>query len=200
MPKEAFDDQSDLELIDRCRNGDEAALDLLMKKYNDLIRMLSTRWYLPGGSRDDMIQVGRLGLVDAIESYDKSKGTRFSSFAYTVINRRMGNEAEAAGRKKHEPLNNFVSIDSDSAEEYANDPLFTVCTSPEQNYIDLEATKEMKASIEESLSDFENKVFNELLAGKSYKDIATEYDKSEKTIDNAIQRIRRKAKEALKAK
>ena len=155
--------------------------------------------YLLGGENDDLIQEGMIGLFKAVQDYDMKQGASFFSFAKLCITRQMYSAIEASRRKKHGPLNSYVSF-----YEKGEDQSTLVDTmeaggesNPEELLVSREYVKVLQNRLEESLSDLENRVLYLHLMGTDYKTIARLLDKSPKTVDNALQRIKNKTEKIL---
>ena len=189
----------DEELIRRYREGDKDALDHIMEKYKDQVRREANAMYLLGGENEDLIQEGMIGLFKAVQDYDVRQEASFFSFARLCINRQMYSAIAASRRKKHSPLNSYVSFYEDDEEKT---PLIeTMSTgqeaSPEELFVSREYAELIESRLEESLSDLEKRVLYLHLRGTDYKTIAKLLDKSPKTVDNALQRIKAKTQKIL---
>lgn len=186
-----FDKYSDEELIVMFRQGSLEIEDYLMEKYKNFVRAKARAMYLIGGDTDDLIQEGMIGLFKAIRDYDDAKEASFLTFARLCIDRQLYHAIESSNRLKNQPLNYYVSL-SDSSSE---DELFEHWEeSPESIVLDRENMKEMIMAIRQACSPFENHVLDLYMRGYDYRQIAEMMDKTPKSIDNAIQRIRNKAK------
>ncbi len=190
---------TDEELIRRYREGDKDALDHIMEKYKDQVRREANAMYLLGGENDDLIQEGMIGLFKAVQDYDVHQEASFFSFARLCINRQMYSAIAASRRKKHSPLNSYISFYEDDEEKT---PLIeTMSTgqeaSPEELFVSREYAELIESRLEESLSDLEKRVLYLHLRGTDYKTIARLLDKSPKTVDNALQRIKAKTQKIL---
>ena len=192
---------SDAELIVRLREGDTSIMDFLMKKYKPLVRKQTNAMYLMGGDQDDLIQEGMIGLFKAVRDYDVSQGVSFYHFAKLCINRQLYSAIDASNRKKHIPLNNYVSLQTKNQEDgSALQDLITeeLETSPEQLLIQRETREDFFHALEGELSELERQVLERYLDGRNYIQIAEELGKMPKSIDNALQRIHKKAREVYK--
>ena len=196
-----YEQMKDEQLIQRLRGGDRQIMDYIMEKYKNLVRKEANAMYLLGGENDDLIQEGMIGLFKAVQDYDVEQETSFYSFAKLCITRQMYSAIEASKRKKHSPLNSYVSL-YDSSEEQGS-LMETMAAGRESNPEELLVSREyaqlLEMKLEESLSDLENRVLYLHLLGTDYKTIARLLDKSPKTIDNALQRIKGKTEKILKA-
>lgn len=201
---EQYSLMSDEELIVRLREGQEDISDYLMEKYKNLVRKKARAMYLIGGENDDLIQEGMIGLYKAIRDYDPGKGASFYTFAELCISRQLYSAVEASRRQKHQPLNSYVSIYDQDNEEKANSPLnqggmFGRNRNPEELLIDQENLADIEEAIRRKLSSFENEVLRLYLSGMNYSQIAEELEKSPKSTDNALQRIKKKVKMIMEA-
>lgn len=195
-----YKDLSDEEIIDKVRQGNEKALSYLLEKYKELVKMKVGKYYIIGAEKEDIIQEGMIGLFKAIKTYKSDKNNTFKTFANLCIERQLITAIKSSNRQKHIPLNSYLSLnisaydndDEDSTELIANfnnkvveDPLEMIMK--KENY------EELEKKIDKSLSDFEKQVLNRFLKGESYVAIAKRLDSPVKSVDNAIQRIRKKA-------
>lgn len=194
-----YNKMTDEQLIQKLRNGEKEIMDYLMEKYKNLVRKEANAMYLLGGENDDLIQEGMIGLFKAVQDYNLQQEASFFSFAKLCITRQMYSAIEASKRKKHSPLNSYVSL-YDQQDE--NIPLIETMesvqvTNPEELMISQEYARLLESKLEEQLSDLENRVLYLHLLGTDYKTIARLLDKSPKTIDNALQRIKAKTEKIL---
>ncbi len=196
-----YEKLTDDELIRRLRGGDARVMDYLMEKYKYLVRGKANTLFLLGGDTEDLIQEGMIGLFKAVRDYEEDAGS-FYRFAELCVNRQLYSAIEAASRKKHVPLNSYVSLSGGEDETEgtfleaaaaANDQ------NPEQILIDRESVEDFLSRLQEHLSPMERTVLGYHLEGMNYRRIAEQMGKSEKSIDNALQRIRKKT-QALLAK
>ena len=184
-----FKDYSDQELLDEIKLGDDQAMDFLLNWYGGLVRRESRKFFLAGADEEDLIQEGMIGLFKAVKNYDKDKNASFSTFASLCVKRQIYTTVTASKRKKHGPLNNYISLFNDHGEE---EQFMEEDTNPEQVLIQKENISDYYKKIETKLSGFEKDVMELYLSGENYVEIARKLDKPTKSIDNAIQRIRRK--------
>ncbi|MCI6537302.1 RNA polymerase sporulation sigma factor SigH [uncultured Eubacterium sp.] len=192
--KRQYDTFTDEELIEQLRKGDSAVMDFLMEKYKYLVRKKANAVFLLGGDTDDLVQEGMIGLFKAVRDFDAGKSS-FFHFADLCIGRQIYHAIEAAGRKKHVPLNAYVSLsgqDADSETVALEDSLNSPQDNPEQMLIDQENVDAFLRDIHAALSPMENKVLEAYLDGWNYRQIAQKMGKTEKSIDNALQRIKAK--------
>lgn len=193
MPYEAFSDE---ELIEKLRQGENDITDYILEKYKPLVRKKTNAMYLIGGETEDLIQEGMIGLFKAIRDYRQDKDASFYHFAELCINRQLYSALEASNRKKHQPLNSYISLsDQDNQGAVAAELLVDQERGPEQMVIEQELWEEYKKRLEQNLSKMENKVLQYYLDGNHYIQIAEIMGKSPKSIDNALQRIRQKIRQ-----
>lgn len=198
-----YDKIPDEQLICRLRNGENEIMDYLMIKYKAMVRRKARAMYLIGGDNDDLIQEGMIGLIKAVRDFDLKAGQSFSSFAELCVSRQMYSAIESSKRKKHIPLNSYISIyDEGNHEDEKSLPLIDTIESevennPETLYFGKEFSEAFIDDLKENLSDLENHVLYLHMMGTNYRDIAELLGKSPKTIDNALQRIRTKAGKLL---
>ena len=179
---------SDEMLIKQCRLGDQAALDYIMNKYKPLVIKKARTMFLMGGEAEDLIQEGMIGLFKAVQDYQLDKDVTFYTFAKLCIDRQIYSAVTSAGRKKHGPLNGYVSLnDSSSLEDY--DRFFV---NPEEAVIDRERMSIIAEKLSNRLSSLEKSVFKLYMEGYGYAQMAERLDKKEKSIDNALHRIKSK--------
>lgn len=194
-----YEHMSDEQLIRKYRDGDKQIIDYIMEKYKNLVRKEANAMFLLGGENDDLIQEGMIGLFKAVQDYDTEKEASFHSFARLCVTRQMYSAIEASKRKKHSPLNSYVSL-YDKDEEQSS-LIETMEDNGQSNPEDLLISREyvtiLENRLEESLSALEKRVLYLHLLGTDYKTIANLLDKSPKTIDNALQRIKGKTTKIL---
>lgn len=186
----------DEELIHKLRNGEKEIMDYLMEKYKNLVRREAKAIFLLGGEKDDLIQEGMIGLFKAVQDYDEEQGVSFCSFAKLCIRRQMYSAIEASKRKKHIPLNSYISLYEKAEEGKKGRVLDTIEagdeSNPEHALIDRENMQGLETELEGRLSELERKVMYLHLLGTDYRTIAGLIHKSPKTVDNALQRIKAK--------
>lgn len=167
------------------------AEEALVERYGRFVRICSRPYFLIGGDTEDLIQEGMIGLLSAIREYDPGKGASFKTFAKTCIHNRIQTAVRTASEKKHKPLNDCVPLDVVLSDESQSQGTRFSHPSPEEQVLARETEQEF-STYPRYLSKFETKVADRFLNGLSYKEIAAELDCSAKSVDNAIQRIRRK--------
>ena len=199
-----YETSKDEELILRIRDGEEKITDYIMEKYKNLVRSKAGSMYILGADREDLIQEGMIGLFKAIRDYDIGRDASFATFADLCVARQMYTAVQAAGRKKHAPLNSYVSLyagnGSDKTEEEKKllDSLVSRDEqNPEELLIDRENVERIEKAIERELSSFERQVLDLYLTGMKYTEIARVLGKDDKSTDNALQRCRSKIRKAL---
>ncbi|MDO4804423.1 MAG: sigma-70 family RNA polymerase sigma factor [Lachnospiraceae bacterium] len=183
---------TDEELVRRYREGVPEAVDFLLQKYKPLVKNRAMTKYLKDGEADDLIQEGMIGLYKAVRDYEpeNERGASFFTFAALCIDRQLMHAIEASSRQKRRAQTEAVLLTEDEWESYMGPE-----ESPEKILLDLEVADETYDRIFEALSGMEKRVFNLQLCGYDYREIADILGKTPKSIDNAIQRIRRKTKE-----
>lgn len=194
-----YKQMTDEQLIEKLREGDSGIIDYLMDKYKNTVRKEANAMYLLGGENDDLIQEGMIGLFKAVQDYDLKQGASFFSFAKLCITRQMYSAIEASKRKKHGPLNSYVSFYEQGEDESTLEDTMAASgeSNPEELFVSREYVRILQSRLEESLSDLENRVLYLHLMGTDYKTIARLLDKSPKTVDNALQRIKNKTEKIL---
>lgn len=194
-----YKQMTDEQLIGMLRDGDSSIIDFLMDKYKNTVRKEANAMYLLGGENDDLIQEGMIGLFKAVQDYDLGQGASFFSFAKLCITRQMYSAIEASRRKKHRPLNSYVSFYEQGEDESTLVDTMAAGgeSNPEELFVSQEYVRILQSRLEESLSDLENRVLYLHLMGTDYKTIARLLDKSPKTVDNALQRIKNKTEKIL---
>lgn len=197
-------EKEDEEIIRLIQQGNQKLTDCIMEKYKNLVKKKAKAMYILGGDNDDLIQEGMIGLFKAIRDFDCDRDYNFYTFADICISRQMYSAIKAAGRQKHVPLNTYVSfhttVGSEEEEGELLDLLQSVEKTPEELIISREDLQQIGKVIEKKLSSFEKEVLEMYISGISYKEIAKILDRSEKSIDNALQRMKGKLANTLKNK
>ena len=190
---------SDEELVRSAQdNADKEACEYLLYKYRNLVRAKVKSYFLMGAERDDLLQIGMVGLWEAINDFRADRHTSFACFAKVCIQRQMISAVKAATRQKQVPLNSSISLEAapggDDDDERSLSEVLTAVPQmdPETEVLGLEGERLLKESLREHLSPFEWQVLTEYRTGKSYKEMATALGCKIKSIDNALSRIRRK--------
>lgn len=195
---------TDEELIVRLRDGENQITDYIMDKYKNLVKSKAKSMYILGADREDLIQEGMIGLFKAIRDYDIGRDASFFTFADLCVSRQMYTAVQAAGRKKHAPLNTYISLYSNFSEkeegeerELVNSLISKADPNPEELLIDKENVGLIERTIDRELSSFEKQVLDLYLTGMKYTQIAKVLGKDEKSTDNALQRIKNKLKKLI---
>lgn len=199
-----YEKKTDEQLVAEIREGNKELMDFLMVKYKSMVRKKARAMFLLGGENEDLIQEGMIGLIKAVRDYDPDQGASFASFAELCVSRQMYSAIEASKRKKHIPLNSYVSLYDDSGQEgeERRTPLIDTIepvrdNDPEVLYLGKKFTEVFIEQLKDTLSPLENHVLYLHLMGTDYKTIAELLGKSPKSIDNALQRIKAKAEKML---
>jgi len=192
-----YDLLNDEEVITLIHNGQTSAIEYMLKKYSPLVKKSIRTLYLIGADTEDLSQEGMIGLFKAIQGYQTNNTASFYTFAKLCIDRQIYSAIKASNRKKHSPLNSYISFYSKMNEdeiELIDNLEASMNSNPEQIILDRENTMSIEVILDEHLSNMEKQVLALYLDGKSYSDIAAKLGKTTKSIDNAIQRIRDKVK------
>ena len=200
-----YQNETDEMLIERLRDGERDITDYIMNKYKNLVRSKAKSMYILGADTEDLIQEGMIGLFKAIRDYDAGRDASFFTFAELCISRQMYKAVQASNRKKHMPLNTYISLyataDTESGnkegDEFINILGIETQKNPEQLLIDKENMLLLERKIEEELSAFEKQVLDLYLTGMSYSQIARVLGRDEKSTDNALQRMKSKIRKVI---
>nr|WP_239534335.1 RNA polymerase sporulation sigma factor SigH [Thalassobacillus pellis] len=192
----------DEEVIERINEGHSQALDYLINKYKNFVRAKARTYFLIGADREDIVQEGMIGLYKAIRDYKEDKLSSFKAFAELCVTRQIITAIKTATRQKHIPLNSYVSLDKPIYDEESDRTLLDVIAGskaidPQELIVNKERFGDMEDKISELLSDLEKKVLTLYLDGRSYQEISAELDRHVKSIDNALQRVKRKLEKYL---
>lgn len=197
-----MDSKELLNHINGARNGSIKDFEIIYNYSLPSLKSISSKFFIPGGDREDLIQEGALGIMTAIMDYDIDKGASFKTFMEMVVERRIINAIERAGRKKHSILNSAVSLSQYTNNN--NEPIGTVLDvltneglDPEEIINQAESINEYTDMISEELTSLERKILIEFLEGGTYRQIGEKMGKDAKSIDNALQRVRRKLDKAI---
>ncbi|MCX7710308.1 MAG: RNA polymerase sporulation sigma factor SigH [Clostridia bacterium] len=198
----AFSTMLDEEVIEEAKSGNNRALEYLINKYKSFVRAKARTYFLIGADREDIIQEGMIGLYKAIRDYREDKLSSFRAFAELCITRQIITAIKTATRQKHIPLNSYVSLNKPIFDEESDRTLMDVISEesisdPEEMLINREEFNGIESKIGELLSGLEWEVLSLYLQGKSYQEIAEELDRHVKSIDNALQRVKRKLEKFL---
>ncbi|MCI6966235.1 RNA polymerase sporulation sigma factor SigH [bacterium] len=205
MPEELdYLNMTDEALVERSHAGDARADETLCERYKNVVRIKARPYFLIGADREDLVQEGMIGLYKAIRDYTPDHNAVFRSFAEMCIVRQLISAIKRATRKKHAPLNTYVSLygstfaEEDNRERPLLDTMAMVRTeSPEDAFISKESTEHILGSIEKLLTPLEKQVLDLFMDGYSYQQIAAALGRGTKTVDNALQRIKRKLEKHL---
>lgn len=193
-----YTQMTDEKLIENVKQEDQTALNCLIERYNDLVTMKANKFFMVGAEKEDMIQEGMIGLYKAIKSFDTEKQNSFKTFANMCVERQLITAVKNSNRQKHIPLNSSVSLNSAAYEDNEDMDKMDVLdikmmNDPSDIIADREYFENMESKIRENLSSFELQVLKEYEKGKSYAAIAEKLNAKVKSVDTAIQRIRKKA-------
>lgn len=198
----SYVEMADVELVELAQSGDNGATDALVERYKNFVRGKSRTYFLIGADKEDIIQEGMIGLFKAVRDFDINKQAQFRSFAELCVTRQIITAIKSATRQKHIPLNTYVSLSRPVYEDESEKTLLDLISmeyimDPEQIFINQESLGITENRINESLSSFERSVLELYINGKTYHEIAEILSKEPKSIDNAIQRIKRKIAKQL---
>jgi RNA polymerase sporulation-specific sigma factor len=200
-----YDFISDEEIVEIFRGGDSGALEHLINKYRNFVRAKARSYFLIGADREDIVQEGMIGLYKAIRDFKGDKLSSFKAFAELCITRQIITAIKTATRQKHIPLNSYVSLDKPIYDEDSDRTLMDVICGtqvldPEELIINQEEFIGLEDKMAEILSDLERKVLMLYLDGRSYQEIAEDLKRHVKSIDNALQRVKRKLERYLEVR
>lgn len=200
-----YDLCSDEELVESVRVGDSEALEYLINKYRNFVRAKARSYFLIGADREDIVQEGMIGLYKSIRDFRGDKLTSFKAFAEICITRQIITAIKTATRQKHIPLNSYVSLDKPIFDEDSDRTLLDVIggsrvQDPEELIINKEEFSGLEDKMGEVLSELERKVLMLYLDGRSYQEISEDLDRHVKSIDNALQRVKRKLERYLEVR
>ena len=205
-PQKLQRELEDLQLVLKARNGNQVALDQLMRRYHGFVRLKASSYFLAGGDADDLIQEGMIGLYKAMRDFRHDKETSFRSFAELCVTRQIITAIKTAARNKHSPLNTYISFshsragsgeqEATLAEVLAGDPV----SDPMTQAISTEELRSLLDCLGTVLSELEHRVLGMYLEGRSYEEIAEIQGCTPKTVDNALQRVKRKVAMHLKSR
>ena len=191
-----YHDMADEDVVTLAQNGDGEALVFLLNKYKNFVRSKARSYFLIGADHEDIVQEGMIGLYKSIRDFQPSRLASFRSFAELCVKRQIITAIKAATRQKHVPLNSYVSLNKPLYDEESDRTLLDVIegrvTNPEDLYISKEDLKGIHAQMDLLLSDLEKQVLEAFMDGKSYQEIADNLGRHVKSIDNALQRVKRK--------
>lgn len=200
---ENYSNIKDEDLIRKIKSGDNDAQNYLLKKYQEVVNMKVSRYFIIGAEKEDIMQEGLIGLYKAIKSFDPEKQNSFKSFANLCVERQLITAIKSSNRQKHMPLNSYLSLNMSAYDNEDDDTSIydifnaNIIEDPLDTITKKEYYKSVEDVIDKSLSTFEKNVLNELVNGSSYTAIAQKLDSPVKSVDNAIQRIRKKTMKNL---
>lgn len=197
-----FINKTDEEIVIEARNGDNRALEYLLCKYQNFVKAKAKSYFLIGADKEDIYQEGMIGLFKAIRDFRTDKLASFKAFAELCVTRQIITAVKTATRQKHIPLNTYVSLNKPIYDEESDRTLLDIISGvkvsdPEELVISREEVESIENEIGEVLSDLEMEVLMSYLDGKSYQEIACDLDRHAKSIDNALQRVKRKLEKCL---
>lgn len=197
-----FELLEDEEVVELVHTGQSEALDYLINKYRNFVRAKARSYFLIGADREDIVQEGMIGLYKAIRDFKEDKLSSFKAFAELCITRQIITAIKTATRQKHIPLNSYVSLDKPIYDDESDRTLMDVISGakvldPEQLIINQEKLDDIEVKMAELLSDLERKVLALYLDGRSYQEISEDLNRHVKSIDNALQRVKRKLERYL---
>lgn len=199
---ENLHDRSDEEIVKLAKDGDEFATEYLISKYKNFVRVKAKSYFLVGADREDIIQEGMIGLYKSIRDFRADKLSSFRAFAELCITRQIITAIKTATRQKHIPLNSYISLNKPIYDEDSDRTMLdilsgTKVTDPEEVFISHELSGDLRDKIQQNLSELESQVLMSYLEGKSYQEMAKELNRHVKSIDNALQRVKRKIEKTL---
>ena len=200
-----FKDKLDEEVVMEAKAGNNKAQEYLISKYENFVKVKAKSYFLIGADKEDIYQEGMIGLYKAIRDFNPEKSTSFKAFAEICVTRQIITAIKTATRQKHIPLNTYVSLNKPMYEEESERTLLDVLSGlkisdPEELMISKEQMHFIEEKISEVLSGLERQVLTSYLDGKSYQEIAADLERHSKSIDNALQRVKRKLEKCLKVK
>ena len=195
---DSFETMKDEELVSLIKSDNKDALNYLLNKYKDLVYMKVSKYFIIGAEKDDIFQEGMIGLYKAIQSFKEDKHNSFKTFANMCIERQLITAIKTSNRQKHIPLNSYLSLNTASYDEEDEKTLLDVLDNktvedPLDTITKKEYYRAVEDTIDKSLSNFEKQVLRKFIKGDSYVKIAEDLEAPVKSVDNAIQRIRKKA-------
>ncbi|RYL89362.1 RNA polymerase sporulation sigma factor SigH [Sporolactobacillus sp. Y61] len=197
-----LDDEHLLRIV---QDGNKEALEYLIFKYKNFVRAKAKAYFLVGGEHEDIIQEGMIGLYKAIRDYRGDKPASFKAFAELCITRQMITAVKTATRMKHIPLNSYISLDKPIYDEESERTLMDVVgeddsSDPEMLFINREECDDIEEKLSHMLSELERKVLRQYLDGRTYQEISVNLKRHIKSVDNALQRVKRKLEHCLQMK
>lgn len=201
-PIVVYQHETDEEVVQFAKDGDDIATEYLINKYRNFVRVKAKSYFLVGADREDIIQEGMIGLYKAIRDFKHDKLSSFRAFAELCITRQIITAIKTATRQKHIPLNSYISLNKPVYDEDSDRTMLDVLSvakvsDPEEVFINHELSDDLREKIQENLSELESQVLISYLEGKSYQEMAKELRRHVKSIDNALQRVKRKIEKTL---
>lgn len=202
---EIFENLKDEELVSLSRRGNLDAEEALIGRYSPFVRSFARKYFLAGGDYEDLIQEGMIGLIKAVSGFDPNSSASFKTFAVMCVKNRVYSALRQASSGKHTPLNNYVSLESSADDNTADGRIASVdmqspSGDPAELIIGRESSNELRGALKGILSRFELSVLELYLEGLSYREISEKISKPQKSVDNAVTRIRRKFSQYLKSR
>lgn len=195
-----YSNLNDEEIISQIKQGNQEALGYLLEKYKNLVNIKVSKYFMAGAEKEDIVQEGMIGLFKAIKDFKPDKQNSFKSFANICIERQLITAIKTSNRQKHIPLNSYLSLNTAAYENNEDDSVELIDTfynkeveDPLETIMKKEYYTEVENAVNKNLSKFEKQVLDQFLKGESYVKIAEKLDSPVKSVDNAIQRIRKKA-------
>lgn len=205
LDRDDLSEKTDEEVVLEAKEGNYLAQEMIINKYEAFIKGKARSYFLIGADKEDIYQEGMIGLYKAIRDFKDEKETSFKAFAELCITRQIITAIKTATRQKHIPLNTYISLNKPIYEDESERTLLDVLvglkiTNPEEVIISKEEVANIELEISKVLSSLEQEVLNSYLDGKSYQEIAVDLDREAKSIDNALQRVKRKLEKSLNKK
>ncbi|MBC5630859.1 RNA polymerase sporulation sigma factor SigH [Clostridium sp. NSJ-6] len=194
--------ESEEQIVEEAKKGNKRAQEFIISKYENFVKAKAKSYFLIGADKEDIYQEGMIGLYKAIRDFNGEKSTSFRAFAELCITRQIITAIKTATRQKHIPLNTYISLNKPVSEEESDRTLLDIIsniriTDPEELIISQEQKEFIEEEINKVLSDLEIQVLQSYLEGKSYQEIACDLDRHSKSIDNALQRVKKKLEKCL---
>ena len=194
--------ESEEQIVEEAKKGNKRAQEFIISKYENFVKVKAKSYFLIGADKEDIYQEGMIGLYKAIRDFNGEKSTSFRAFAELCITRQIITAIKTATRQKHIPLNTYISLNKPVSEEESDRTLLDIISSirttdPEELIISQEQKEFIEEEINKELSDLEIQVLQSYLEGKSYQEIACDLDRHSKSIDNALQRVKKKLEKCL---
>ena len=197
-----YQNKTEEEIVIKAKSGSRRAQEYIISKYENFVKAKAKSYFLIGADKEDIYQEGMIGLYKAIRDFNVEKSTSFKAFAEICVTRQIITAIKTATRQKHIPLNTYISLNKPVSEDESDRTLLDIISSirttdPEELIISQEQTEFIEEEINKVLSELEIQVLQSYLEGKSYQEIACDLDRHSKSIDNALQRVKRKLEKCL---